>query len=298
MKYLLLSPHFVGATANAGWNFITAGIRDELSRRDEHSTFDTFDGFFNEQWPDAEFFRQFDCVVVCGNPRYSLSDGLPWMYVGMFSQLLTLRKECGFKVIDAYQGAGAPLGLDFDEAAEALAGNEANRKVGELLRAMDAEVITRDGIAQRVNEIWGLPSVQKPCSSFAGALTFPPYSSHIVGPPRSKIGIAKNMDGYAGGAELLRTLALHYEVIATCLEDAEFCARENIPFILIYTPRFLVTLYSQADEVISFRLHAAIPAKACGAKRVCYLAIDSRGETCRAFDIPFGDYRDGVRFDG
>ena len=76
MKHLLLSPHKVHPSANAGWHFITAGIEYLLGRADENATFETLDAFSlsAETMPKADYFSQFDRVVLCGNPRWGFGE--------------------------------------------------------------------------------------------------------------------------------------------------------------------------------------------------------------------------------
>lgn len=292
MKHLLLSPHKVHPSANAGWHFITAGIEYLLGRADENATFETLDAFSlnAETMPKADDFSQFDCVVLCGNPRWGFGEKGEWLYNGLLAYLADAQKTAGFRFLDAWQGAGYPLGMA-DPVSE-LCGNESNKETARLLKELKAQIVTRDYAAAMVCARFGLPYTPLPCSSYFGVRQFMPRQR---GERTRRVVIAGNLDGYDGAAGLLRTLSRHHEVVATCLPDSEFCSREGIRHSLIYAPADLVALYLECVEVVSFRLHAAIPAAACGAQ-VYNLAVDSRSETGAPFGVPFGDYRNGVRY--
>lgn len=301
MKYLLISPHKLLVDSNAGWSFITAGIMNLLKQADKDAEFETFDGFDNMEWQDAKYFSGFQWVVICGNPRYDLGkDVEAWLYVGMFKKLSELQKLAGFKVLDAWQGSGVPLGMERSKAISSMQASPRNKKIVDLLKEMNASVITRDALTQTFNQVSGLPSIELPCSSYFAPEYYLFADSAVsfeLSELKRKVVIARNLDGYDGAKAILRTLSRTHEIIATKGEDAEYCARENIRHTVVWNPRDLCLMFLECEEIISFRLHVVIPSAAIAKitqARLFYSAIDSRGETCRAFGIPFEDYREGI----
>ncbi len=294
MRYGLISPTAVSIHSNAGWHFITAGIKYLIRLADPEAEFTYVDFFDKDKWWPTNPFMTFDWVVICGNPRYSTGADDEWLYVGMLTLLKKIHDLTGVQVLDAWQGAGAPLGKSSGENAIELYRLAHNREIIRLLKSMKAKVITRCATSQRINEIGDLESVQMPCSSFWGAheivrdfpnQTFPKADKKIV--------IPFHMEGFEGAAGIMRTLSRTHEIYATCILDSEWLSAIGLKHIMIYDPTDLVNLYLQSKEVISYRLHAAIPAASVGCK-VFYSAIDSRGETCESFKIPYADYRGGI----
>lgn len=290
MRYGLITPPAGTIEGNAGWFFITAGIKSLIKQQDKEATFEYLDFFDLDKWPTDEELKGFNKLVICGNPRYDLSTDDTWLYHGMLDALNRIHKNTGVGIIDGWQGAGAPLGASISESIEVLTSNQRNQNIVKLLKQMKAKVITRCPISQGVNEALGLNSVQRPCSSFWGARSLPVPDA---GPRTRKVVIVNDLGGYHGSLALVRTLGRTHEIIATNGDDARWCERENLNFSLVYSPKSLCTLYKECEEVISFRLHAAIPAASLGAK-VWFAAIDSRVCTTVPFGIPSADYREGI----
>lgn len=289
MKYCLVTPTEFTEYSNSGWHFITAGIRHLIKLADPEAVFGDVSFFDESKWPRDLIFSKYDWIVICGNPRYDGTELDDWLYYGMLSRIMKIKNRINISVLDAWQGAGAPLGKSTSENVEMLAAKQRNRNIVQLLKDMDAKVISRCPTSHELNNYLGLKSEYMPCSSYWGVKEFrvPKYN------PYKKIVIPYRMHGFEGAKGILRTLSRTHQVISTNAYDAEFCCDIGVSSPLVTNPEALLVLYSQCEEVISFRLHAAIPAASIGCA-VHYLAIDSRGEVCEPFGISCSDYRDGV----
>jgi hypothetical protein len=76
-----------------------------------------------------------------------------------------------------------------------------------------------------------------------------------------------------------------FRVIATNAGDFETIGSAGVAVDLIADPDSLLRLYGRAAQVLSSRIHAAIPAARMGAE-VCVLAIDSRAQAVAPFGLP------------
>lgn len=282
MNYCLITPYLASSKYNVGWDMITAGIKYLIRKADSKAVFEYVNMF---EIPKDHDFTNYDRLVICGNPRYD-DDRVrgEWLYEGLLEKLVSLK----IPLIDAWQGAGCPLGMSLTDSVDLLSSNDKNKNILKLLH--NAKIITRDTISQTLNEKHGLNSTLLPCSSFWANLEY--------GICRNKnktenIVVVFNMDGYDGIQGILKTMLRTHRMIATATTDSNWCISFGLKHDLILDPIELLKLYSISQEVISFRLHAAIPAAGLGCS-VYMAAIDSRAEACELFDIPYGDYRNGI----
>jgi hypothetical protein len=286
VKYCLVTPRkddlFGGKRENPGWDLITSGIQFIISKNDQSAEFSFHDMFSEEININA------DRIVICGNPRFDLdTKGGNWLYEGLFSEL----KKLGIPILDAWAGTGVPLGeVKFSEIVK----NKRNINIARSLKKSNC--IARDNLTKRIFDFFRINSVLLPCSSFF-AKDFFGIHQHK---PRSgifrKVFISYCMTGYEGGKELIEKYSETHEVVSTNTLDYEYCQSIGIASRLISDHVSLLELYSHCAEVVSLRLHAAIPAASLGAK-VHLFAVDSRAEACDLFNISYSDYRvDEINF--
>ena len=284
MNYCLFTPYLVRPASNAGWHMITAGIKYLIRQADPDAKFNSV-GMFS--WPKNHDFKNYDRLVLCGNPRYDLgSKEGAWLYEGLLTKMVKL----GIPIIDAWQGTGCPLGGGRESNLDQLGDNQRNKNIIQILKRAKAKVITRDSLTQQLNEMYELDTILLPCSSYWAAKE---YNTSVKSIRTEKIVVIYRMPGYSDIQGLLKTLSRTHRIIATSSYDSEWCESIKLKYELIYDPIELLELYSNCIEVISYRLHAAIPAASLGCN-VYAGGIDTRVEACALFDIVFGDYRDGV----
>lgn len=287
MKYCLITPQSTRSRQNPGWLMITAGIKYLIKQADKNAEFDEVDLY---KWPQTKDFERskIDRFVICGNPRYDQGRAGEWLWEGILKKI----RRYGIPVIDAWQGSASELGLEFIEAFDILKASEKNQNIIKLFKHAlpHSKIITRDKLAQKLNESAGLNSVLMPCSSFWAAKE---YGIEPEKNKTEKIVVIYNMPGYSDVIGILRTLSRTHRIIATTIQDMSWADDINLKHELINDPVDLLKLYAKCEEVISYRLHALIPAASLGAS-VFYCAIDSRFYTCEPFKIPYDDYRTGI----
>jgi hypothetical protein len=123
---------------------------------------------FMRPWVSGEqkLAKTCDLLILAGNPRYDGGEH-KWLYSGVMDQMIA----AGRPMVDAWQGGAVATGNGIEYDARQLLGNPRNQAIIDRLRHFSA-IITRDNLAQRVNELAGLPSVQLPCSSWWAAAEY------------------------------------------------------------------------------------------------------------------------------
>jgi hypothetical protein len=221
---------------------------------------------------EHELAKTCDLLILAGNPRYDGGEH-KWLYSGVMDQMIA----AGRPMVDAWQGAAVATGNGIEYDARQLLGNPRNQEIIDRLRHFSA-IITRDNLAQRVNELAGLPSVQLPCSSWWAAAE---YGVERVG-GTDNVLIANNVkctDSVILGHSKWR-------VVATSRIDFERCETLGVKAELVFKPLDILNLFARADTVVSCRLHAGIPAASLGCK-TALIAIDTRAQAGDAFGIPW-----------
>jgi hypothetical protein len=183
----------------------------------------------------------------------------------------------GCRLVDAWQGTGLAIGNSVERDAQHVLSRHRNKNIIERLRLFHA-IITRDHRSQKVNELAGLNSVQLPCSSW--------WAAEEYGVTRTggtdKILIAQNV------TQATKTILdrRDWRVVATSRVDYDHCRKIGVDAELIFNPAEILAMFAQADTVVSFRLHSAIPAASAGCK-TAIVAIDTRAQAGDAFGIPW-----------
>lgn len=284
MRIALITPRVLGPDANPGWWMITNGIRRLVQKVIPDAQFMYINMIEDDidQWAAA---ATCNAAILCGNPRFTTSAD-SWWEGGIWDRLVQL-EAAGIRVIDGWSGSAFRISSDMslDEMADEIMSIPRNRKYI-MHAAMITGRITRDPLMQRIYEMEEIPSVRLPCSSWWAA-------EHTPGGERSKHAISLvAMHSRAHGQIRVRAqrLALEAEkpvdVIASTWNDYTWARGAGIKNVqLVCDPDSLLMLYRTYDKFFAFRIHAAIPAAACGCQ-VHVAAIDTRATACSAFDLP------------
>jgi hypothetical protein len=293
MRFALITPCEIGPDTNPGSHLLTAGVRWLLRAARPDAAFVSVSmlGDRAEHWRAA---AACDCVVVCGNPRFSMSTGVEFWEGALWDRLVDLRRA-GVRVIDGWAGSAFPysdLAPSVDEMAGAIAAFPGRRH--RLQQA--AEIphhITRDPTMQRIYETAGIPSTLLPCSSWwaADELGIESVERHCDAVLLYQFqGHAWLPDVLAGVVERMRS-DLPVRFIAPTLGDFEWAVGCGLKPELVSDGASLLRLFARARRVLSFRVHCAIPAARMGAE-VALVAIDSRSDTVGVFGLPVVRFTD------
>lgn len=282
MKVALIGPTDFGAHGNPGWHMITSGIRHLVLRVVPQASFVALPMGSSDpvDWMAA---ATCDVAILCGNPRFTMSVGNAYWENGIWDDLVTLQRG-GTRVIDGWAGSAFPFNA-FSPRPEEMAlaimffpGRQARLEQAKEVHGR----ITRDPTMQMIYERAGARSTLLPCSSWWARRD---YGVNVV--DRSyDLFIGYRMAGQESTVERLieRKLGdLPMRVVATTWQDYGWMERWGAE--LITDPASLLRLYAGARNVLSYRLHAAIPAASLGCNVVA-VSIDSRTDTCQPFDIP------------
>lgn len=274
MRFGIVEPVEYASTGNAGWHMINAGVRWLFRQALPGVEFVSLPML--RPWDDDEqnLAKTCDVLVLAGNPRYDLG-AHEWLYAGVMDQMLAT----GRSLIDAWSGSAVQIGNSLEHDAQRLLAHPRNQGLLERLGRFDF-AIARDALAQRVNELAGIRSVELPCSSW--------WARRELGIDRQGgkawIFIAHRV------AETREAIQSHaragWRVVATDRYDAACCREMGVEPDLIFRPAELLSAFATADSVVSCRLHSAIPAASLGCK-TAIIAIDTRSQAGDAFGIPW-----------
>lgn len=286
----LVAPWNVACTGNAGAHMITAGIRWLVRQAVLDALFVNIEMLRDDpaQWEAA---MACDALVLCGNPRFSLSEDA-WWEAGIWHRLLQARRA-GIRVIDAWAGACVGLGSSvhqgLDSQADELLALLRNRVALDHAGQLTG-TITRDALAQRLYERAGVPSMLLPCSSWwarddlaSGGRDRDRRAIVLLGMPGhdwlpNAVWLLKQL--MAGGSDPVPVWT-----VATTRNDYAWAREHALEVDLVTDPASLLRLYGACDQVASFRIHASIPAASMGAA-VATFAVDSRAQVCEPFGLP------------
>jgi len=286
MNVGLVEPTDLGACGNPGWHMITEGIRWLITRAMPDTTF-TYVSMhtFDTTWEMAE--QCCDAVVVCGNPRFSMSAGNAFWEHEMWSRLHALHLH-GVRIIDGWAGSAFPFvapPVPVDEMATALMYMPGRLDYLNVAKQF-AGHITRDATMQRIYTRAGLPSVLLPCSSWWAASAFGVTRKE----PQYDVIVMHYIPDY-GALPRIHPAARPLRVVAVDRVTYNWAKKFAPEIEFISDTRSLLHLFARAGRVLSFRLHSAIPAASVGCE-VCAVRIDSRTDACALFDIPVADFTD------
>jgi hypothetical protein len=293
MRIALVAPSDTACTSNAGAHMITAGIRQIVQDARRDASFVIVDMLQDhaEQWAAA---RACDAVILCGNPRFSVSDFDAWWECGIWDRISACM-DAGVRVIDGWGGACVGLDVpdDLDDQVQELLAIPRTRRVLKVARRLHG-AITRDPLAARLYRLAGVEEVHEaPCSSWFARwnLGFR-WDEHASTVPAAIILLA--MRGHEWAPEALQRLAANLAdehgtpapFVATCWDDYAWAEEVGLqPVLPVMDPQSLLRLYARTERLVSFRIHASIPAASLH-RPVCTLAVDTRVSALAPFGLP------------
>lgn len=268
----MVEPRNVGANHNLGWEMINAGARYLLRQALPGAEFVSLEML--RPWTERERLaaQACDVLVLVGNPRYDIGDH-EWLYAGVIDQMI----ETGKPLVDGWAGSSGLLGASIDYNACLLESNPRNQAILSRLSRF-ALLITRDELAHRINGSHGLNSVFLPCSSWWGPDEVCAESS--AGGERLFVsrGLAE--------LESIHHRFADWTTVTTTDSDDDYCRSLGLVTTRVRTATELLALFQSASDVVSCRLHAAVPAARLGCS-TALVAFDSRADAASAFGIPW-----------
>jgi len=285
--YGLIGIHDCRVDTNPGGHFIIDGIRWLIRQIDPSAVILPIDLFEDDVagWETA--LAQADILLLCGNPRFNLDEREVYWDTDIWHRI-TQARDAGIPFIDAWAGAAHPLPVvEASEMVEAIAAIPKTKTI--LSFEKGAELcIARDRVASELLRSCNENTELLPCSTWYAAAQF-----GIVSESKDRHCITlRKMPGYSWiiDAALALQNQLQRELptylLAHSHQDYEWVqARRNVTNLLcIADPESLLRFYSRVDKLLSYRIHASIPALSLGA-RVCNVSIDSRSLTVDEFGI-------------
>jgi len=230
-------------------------------------------------------------AILCGNPRFTMSTGNAFWENAIWDELVQLEQR-GTRVIDGWAGSVFPANSFSprpDEMALAIMsfpGRQARLEQAKQLHGR----IARDPTMQLIYERAGARSTLLPCSSWWARREF---GVEVSGERTHDLLIVYRMLGQEAVVKRLASQVmseLPLRVVATTWDDYVWMSTYGAAE-LVTDPASLLRLYAGARNVLSYRLHAVIPAASLGCNVVA-VSIDSRTDTCQLFDIPVLSFQD------
>lgn len=299
MRIALVTPSDTACTGNAGAHMITAGIREIVRGARPDASFVIVDMLRDNdpQWAAA---RTCDAVILCGNPRFSVSEFDAWWECGIWDRISACI-DAGVRVIDGWGGACVGLDVpdDLELQAETLLAIPRTRRVLDAARRLHG-AITRDPLAARLYGAAGVPNVHElPCSSWFARwdLGFR-WNEEASTIPAAIVLLA--LHGHAWAPEALGRLAAQLgdssgepaRFIASTWSDFHWAMEAGLEGVMLVTdPQSLLRLYARVERLVSFRIHASIPAASVH-RQVCTLAVDTRAAALAPFGLPVQPFTD------
>ena len=281
MRYFLITTGRRGPSRNVGCAVIADGLRYLIRQADPHAIFHVVDQDVHRP-QDWEYMQAVGgCLVFAGNPRLNSVAGSNQHCDRDIWGHIAAARDAGLRTADLSVGATYYLPLQALDtmAAEMLA----LPKVLETLAheaAMDL-VITRDPLMQALVSTVRDDAALLPCASWWAkdyrGVHWQPKRRHAIAikrlPGHEWIlkAIRGTLERLSADRETLlvghdaddyRWLAAHAPDLASRMD--------------VYSEvRGLLGCYAETSRLVSFRLHATIPALSLGA-RVTHIALDSR----------------------
>lgn len=284
MRVALVAPRIYGVDGNPGWWMITNGIRHLVRRVVPDAQFLVVDMIEDnpEHWCAA---ATCDVAIICGNPRFTLSHDA-WWEGAIWHRLLALQLG-GCRVIDGWSGAAHALsGQSVGDMAAAICALPRNGQYLQYAAAVSGR-ITRDPLMQEVYAQSCIHSIQLPCSSWWAGVP-------LTRPTRSRNAVSVlALPGKWGLAGAITRACPGWDVLASTWQDFLWARAVGFDPILANDPDSLLRMYATYDQVLSFRIHAAIPAARMGCA-VHVVAVDTRSQACHAFGLPVTSMDDFV----
>ena len=286
--YGLIGTHRGLANCNPGGRFIVDGIRWLIRQIDSNAIFLPVEMMEEDASGWDMVLAQADVLLLCGNPRFNLDERGVYWDLGIWRRI-TQACDAGIPFIDAWAGAAHPFPLlEPATMAEAIA---SLRKTKTILsyESRAAFCIARDRVAEELLKSCNEKVALLPCSAWHA------IAEHgIVAEEKDCHCITlRHMPGYPWIID--RALAIQRELqqerpaYILTHEAADYhwikARRQVLNLLCISDASSLLRFYARVDKLLSFRIHASIPALSLGA-RVCNVSMDSRSLTVNEFSIP------------
>lgn len=293
MNIGLVGPTDCGATGNPGWHMITAGIRWLVRHAIFNVVFTPVNmSRFDDSWTAAE--SACDAIIVCGNPRFSMSEGDAFWEHEMWSRLHAAHLH-GVRIIDGWAGSAFPYTdhkLSTSDMATALMFAPKRRDYLNIAKQFHGR-ITRDPTMQCIYERAHAPSVMLPCSSWWARDEY----GVNEGNKSYDVVVLYRMDDWPHVIDELRMWQdvklseRSLRMVATTVQDYLWAREHELNVELVADAVSLLHVFASADRVVSFRLHSTIPAASLGCT-VAAISVDSRTDACRLFELPVTGFTD------
>jgi len=239
-------------------------------------------------WKMAE--ERVDAVVVCGTPQFN-SEGVSAHFVPLLKPL-THMKNMGKKVYNLYCGSGTVAHDYTNEEYLVKRMQEPSKDIIKLYGELFNLIIARDSITHKLLLTQGTKNEQLLCSVFYakdyyGITPKEPKWNLIVLRGRGDIFIATRRKNIAFEYEKLMDSNYPTFYVLHGIEEYEMWAKAGLPkekIICSTAPRELLEVYANANQVLSQRVHATVPAISLG-KKVQNIATDSRSKILEYVDI-------------
>lgn len=283
MRYCLITPIEKGG--NPGCQIITAGIKGYLRKHDNQAEFLTINMVKPDDWAKVE--KTADKLVFCGNPRFNQTEAKTYWDWGVWKHILELYDK-GMPFIDAW--AGSCVG--FQEYTsnpnpcnvfDILMGVRKNRDILQF-EAKAERLIARDKPTELMFQTVSKNVELIPCCSIYAKNEYRIES----GKKDYNLIVLRSLPGNEWLLDKIAKVQKQMSkdkpciLLVTTKQDLEWC--QKVKPMGVYEPEELLKLYARTDEMVSFRVHASIPAYSLGAKVTDYY-YDSRCETTKLLGI-------------
>ncbi|MBA7472751.1 hypothetical protein ES707_08083 [subsurface metagenome] len=289
MNIALVAPYCFRNSANPGHNMITAGIITLLKKTSPNIMF----SYIDMMKPDPQGFeaarKTADLVVVCGNPRFNLTEETTYWDNELFIHLKALAKK-GIRIIDGWAGSAYPLPIKpRSQMVADLLKIQKNQRMIDTLRSFSM-VIARDQSTQDILDRSNVPVAYLPDCSFWARQYYTIFhedktiNAIIVfrsdGNPQIVWSIQR----------IQQKLNEELPCYVICINNPDYkwytdTAGRNSRIIKINSPAALLKTLATAKRVLSVRVHLSIPAVSVDCQ-VAHVSVDSRSLTLEPFKIP------------
>ena len=295
MRWTIITPT-AGPQTNPGCLAITFGLRYLIRQADPAAEFHAIPMYRDAPfiWNDLPNFADF--LVFSGNPRFTWANAAKkqafWDWE-IYDRIDTAIGR-GIRYIDAFAGSGfyypgKPQGVMADEIA-------ANPKTTRLMKTESKAdlVIARDQLCSDVLAKYRIEHHLLPCCSYWAGDDIPGILPPESDDRTENLIVVAATPPHDWVARRIRQL--HEQMARTHRTTIIVPKQEDLLWLtgrlgtwnevrdVHSDPVDLLARYRAARNVLSFRLHATIPAAAAGAA-VCHISLDERSQTLDLFGI-------------
>jgi len=295
--YFLLTPVCEDAHTNPGSSLITDGVKYLIQQADRNAVFFNVNLLQHDEATWEYALKEADAIVLCGNPRFNLTEETEYWDWDVWSWIHKAI-QAGIPIADLWAGASYTLPLrSINEMADSILEVKKNQRVLEYEQRVDLK-IARDQLAQRVLLHSGGNVYRFPCSSWWAKdyhkVTPREKQIHCVTPTALHIRDWPELLPAVLRMQARLSVEKPTYVIVHDIQEYRWISQkcpEIKNLLCIYNHKDLLQFYAGVDKLISFRVHASIPALSLGAQ-VCHLSIDSRSIALDEFEVSSVNYEE------